>query len=251
MGLHAGSSAVIIGNTQRGGMNAMDVNIAGLFQTSSKDFDDVGLRSSTVLAQKMLRVEGTQMLIVFLDKTENTDLVRAQLQKKFAAEHLDYEIQTWYELPDARQIITMENVYRGIYRVIKVILFIFVILSIVNTMNMSVLERIGEIGTLMALGTPRKHVLRLFMIEGVILGFLGGAGGIAFGCLLAFALSAVGIHMPPPPSSNMEWIARIAITPAGLLAAFVMALSTSFISSVLPALKASRIEIAEALRHNI
>ena len=251
IGLREGGSAVLIGNTQRGGMNAMDVNIAGVFRTVSKDSDDTGMRCSIQLAQKMLRIDGAQMVIVFLDNTRNTDDVRASLQKKFAAEGLDYDIQPWYDVPDAAQITIMKNVYLSIYRVIKIVLFLFVILSIVNTMNMSVLERIGEIGTLMALGTRRNDVLRLFMIEGVILGLAGGLGGVLLGCLLAIVLSAIGIPMPAPPGSNVEWIARIAITPACLASAFTMALATSFVSSILPALKASRLEIAEALRHNI
>nr|AEQ20574.1 LolE permease component of an ABC-transporter system [uncultured bacterium CSLF42] len=251
LNLKMGDSPVLVGNTQHGAMNASDVNVVGVFQTLSKDFDDSGIRAPIQLAQKLLRVDGAQMLVLFLDRTEHTEAVKRWLQALFARENLDYEVQAWYELPDAAFVSTTENVYRSIYKVIKIVLFLFVILSIMNTMNMAVLERVGEIGTLMALGTPRRGIWRLFLAEGIIMGLLGGALGCSVGCLLARVISWIGIVMPNPPGTQVQWIARIRVTPGIVASAFTMAFATSLISSVLPALKASKLEIAEALRHNV
>jgi len=251
LNLRVGDSAVLLGNTERGGMNAADVNVGGIFRTISSEFDNGAIRAPIQLAQRLLRVDGAQMIIVFLDRTDATDGVKQNLLRLFKARGLDYEIQAWHEMPEATVITTTARVYESIYRVIKIILFLFIILSIINTMNMAVLERVGEIGTLMALGTQRRGILKMFIAEGMAIGVLGGVAGCAAGCLLAILISAVGIHMPSPPGSSMEWIAHIALTPGTLLTAFAMALATSLMASILPAYKASRMEVGEALRRNI
>jgi putative ABC transport system permease protein len=60
-------------------------------------------------------------------------------------------------------------------------------------MTMAIFERTREIGTVMALGTPRRGVVAMFVLEGVVLGLLGALAGVALGVGLAKAISAVGI----------------------------------------------------------
>jgi len=251
LNIHMGDGVVLLGNTQRGAMNAMDISVTGAFRTILKDVDNSLIRAPITVAQKLLQVDGAQYLIVFLDQTENVNSVRDALLQLFKKENLDYEVQVWRDIPGAEEITNMENMYRSIYRVMKWVLFLFVILAIMNTMNMAVLERIGEIGTLMALGTERHGILKLFLAEGVVLGLLGGLMGCIMGCVAAFVLSWIGIQMPKAPGSEMQWVAHIKLTPGILSGAFLMAFFTSLISSILPALKASKLEVAEALRHNI
>ena len=82
---------------------------------------------------------------------------------------------------------------------VVIILMLFIVtLSVANTMNMAVLERIGEIGTMRALGTRRGGVLQLFILEGLILGIVGGILGARWGRqlpapALRLVIVAVGI----------------------------------------------------------
>ena len=69
--------------------------------------------------------------------------------------------------------------------------------------------------------------------------------------MLASVISYIGIPMPPPPGATIYWTATIKIVPEVFLFTFVLAVLTSVLSSLYPALKASRLEIAEALRHNV
>jgi putative ABC transport system permease protein len=115
---------------------------------------------------------------------------------------------------------------------------------------MNVLERTGEIGTLMTMGTPRRGILRLFVLEGLLLGMIGGVGGLAIGWVLAQALSYVGIPMPPPPGRTEAYLAQIMLTPRFAVWAFVMAVVSTTLASLYPAWKASRLPIVDALRHN-
>ena len=84
-----------------------------------------------------------------------------------------------------------------------------------------------------------------------ILGVIGGIIGLVGGYLLASLISWVGIPMPPPPGATIYWTAKIKIVPSVLAFNFGLAVIASVVSSCYPALKASRLEIADALRHNI
>jgi putative ABC transport system permease protein len=115
---------------------------------------------------------------------------------------------------------------------------------------MSVLERTGEIGTSMALGIKRAQILAQFVGEGAIIGVLGGVAGVVLGLVLAFAISAIGIPMPPPPGMARSFIGEVRVTASLVVEAFGLGLLTTLAASLYPAWKASRMEIVNALRHN-
>ena len=159
----------------------------------------------------------------------------------------DFVVIPWYEAADfynktvrlfSRQVLVM-----------KLIIALVVILSISNTMMMAVMERISEIGTMMALGVRRARVLSRFLVEGLFIGVIGCAAGMLLGYLLAAGISKVGIPMPPPPGMARSFVGEILVTPGLVFDAVLLALATALIASAYPAWKASRMVIADALRH--
>jgi putative ABC transport system permease protein len=134
--------------------------------------------------------------------------------------------------------------------VIRAIIAVIIVLSIFNTMIMSVMERTGEIGTLMALGRTRRGILHLFLVEGALLGVAGGIIGLALGAVLAWLLSYVGIPMPPPPGQSWGFDAEVRVSPRLSVEAFVLAVASALVASLYPARKASRMVIVDALRFN-
>ncbi|CAG1064659.1 Lipoprotein-releasing system transmembrane protein LolE [uncultured bacterium] len=245
----AGDPLVLVANTKSGAINALDMEVKGVFFTSSKAYDDRALRVPVEVAQKLLHTDDIQTIVVLLDDTSETDAVIAGLNERFKKDGLDLEVKPWYDMADFYT--KTVDLYKRQFFVLKLIIGIVVVLSVFNTMNMAILERIGEVGTIMALGTKRRGVVTLFLLEGLILGIVGGVIGVASGYLLAMLISYIGIPMPPPPGATIYWTAQIEMVPAIFAFAFVLAIVTSVVSSCYPAIKASRLEIAEALRHNI
>jgi putative ABC transport system permease protein len=159
------------------------------------------------------------------------------------------ELQTWVELNDFYE--KAVALYKRQFGVLQLIVLVMVVLSVANSINMSVFERIGEFGTMMALGDRASKVFRLVVTESAFLGSIGAALGVVLGVVLALGISAIGIPMPPPPNGNLGYTASIRIVPAVLAMAFAVGFVATTLAALLPAYRVSRIAVAEALRANV
>lgn len=245
LGAVPGDTVVLLATTAAGGINAVELTVAGTFATITKAYDDTVLRAPIDIARSLMRVEGATSWVVLLDRTEATAEKVAALQQILP--QTEFEIIPWTDLADFYNK-TVELFSRQV-GVVRILIALIVILSISNTLTMAVIERTGEIGTSMALGVRRRGILELFIVEGALLGLAGGVIGVALGCVLAELVSAIGIPMPPPPGMARGYIGEIAISPALALDAFLLAFVTTLIASMFPAWKASRMIIVDALRH--
>jgi len=126
-----------------------------------------------------------------------------------------------------------------------------VLLSVASSVNMSVFERVGEFGTMMALGNGRGDVFRLILMESALLGLIGGLLGVLLGVVMAIAISAIGIPMPPPPNANLGYTAFIRVVPTVLAMAFLVGFGATALATLLPAARMSRTPVVTALRANI
>lgn len=160
----------------------------------------------------------------------------------------EVRIVAWTELADFyNKTVTLFSRQIGI---LQVIVAMIIVLSITNTMLMSVVERTGEVGTALALGVPRWRVVSQFVLEGFLLGLFGAAAGLLLGLAAAWGISAIGIPMPPPPGMARGYLAQILVTPSLAMNAVLIAVVASVLASLYPAWKVSRLPIVDALRHN-
>ena len=246
LGASVGDTVVLLANGPRGGISAVEGHVRGIFSTVTKAYDDAALRMPLPMAQTLLKTSGAHRWLLLLQETSDTEPVLAQVKKLLAEK--DMEVVPWYALADFyNKTVTLFEKQVG---VMKMIIAIIIVLSISNTLMMSVMERTGEIGTVMALGFERRSILRVFLSEAVVLACIGGIVGLLLGLLLAKVISAIGIPMPPPPGMARSFIGEILVTWQLALEALALAFSTTLLASVYPAWKASRMEIVNALRHN-
>jgi ABC-type antimicrobial peptide transport system permease subunit len=117
------------------------------------------------------------------------------------------------------------------------------ILGAMVTMYAQVGARISEIGTMRALGFKRHHVLAAFLLESMLLGFLGWILGLIPASLLNFiTLSTINW------SSFAELSFKFALTPGILVKSLLFGVGMGLVGGLLPALKAARLPLLEALR---
>jgi putative ABC transport system permease protein len=117
------------------------------------------------------------------------------------------------------------------------------ILGAMVTMYAQVGARVGEIGTLRALGFKRHHILAAFLLESMFLGFLGWLLGLVPASLLNFlTLSTINW------SSFAELTFKFALTPGIILKSLLFGVGMGLVGGFLPSLKAARLPLLEALR---
>ena len=248
LGATVGDGVVLLATTAQGGFNGVEVTVRGLFQSASKEFDDAVLRLPIDITRDLLRTSGSHIWVLLLDQTEHTDQVLEQLRRQYpeTIDHLQFT--PWYVLADFYNK-TVKLLSRQM-DIVRLIIALIIGLSISNILVMSVLERTGEIGTLMAIGLNRRKILQLFVSEGLLLGIIGGLFGVVTGAGFAKVISVVGIPMPPPPGMDVGFTGRILVSWSLAGGAIALAVFTTLIGSLYPAWKASRMEIVDALRHN-
>lgn len=141
-----------------------------------------------------------------------------------------------------------------IFWVIQMILGVFGIFSLfvaaiglINTMTISLLERINEIGIMRAIGASSWDIKKIFLIESTMIGFLGGIIGILFGYLSGFIFS-IGLNLLARSLGGSP--IDIFYTPIWFIFfAIIFSSFVGFISGILPARKAGRLNALEALRY--
>lgn len=245
--LNPGDWANVLVNTPDGAINTLEFQIVGVFQTFSKDYDARAVLIPLQAAHDLLATDGVNTLVVELKNTEETNAVATTLAHEFAGH--DIEVKTWIQLNDFYD--KAVRMYDAQYDVLRLIILLMVLLSVVNTVNMSVFERVGEFGTMMALGNRRRRVFQLIVLENAIIAVVGAVLGLVVGIGLALLISAIGIPMPPPPNADLPYVAHIRIVGSVLLSACLVGLLATILASVIPAARVYRTPPVDALRENV
>jgi putative ABC transport system permease protein len=244
--LKPGDPATLLVSTVEGALNSLEFEVVGVFRSVSRDYDARAVRIPLSAAQELLAVRAVNAVVVSLKTTESTDRVALHFRDNLDGSR--FEVKAWYELADFYE--KTVALYRRQFAVLEAIILLAVALSVANSVNMSIFERIGEFGTLMALGSRSGDVFRLVLVENALLGLLGGLLGAILGVALAWAISAIGIPMPPPPNSNSGYTAIIRVEALTVTSAILIGFIATSLAALLPARRVSRIAVVTALRHN-
>ncbi len=245
--LKPGDRIVLLANTPEGALNTLDLEVVGVFRTFSREFDARAIRIPLATAQELLATRGVNTLVIGLHRTEDTEAVAAALKQRLVGN--DVAIRTWQELDDFYPK-TVE-LYRRQFGVLQLVVLVMVLLSVANTVNMSVFERMAEFGTMRALGNTGEQIFGRVVLENAVIGAAGALLGALLAVGLALGISAIGIPMPPPPNSNMGYDAQIRLVFPVIAGAIALGVMAALLASLLPAWRAARQHIADALREAI
>jgi putative ABC transport system permease protein len=236
MNVKPGDGLTLLAVTSDGALNGIDVQIAGVVNTGFKEVDDRYLRITLTSAQRLLQSDRVTNLVVGLDNTDNTDLVAAQLAPRLHGLPQQLVLKKWIDL--AAYYNQVHSLFSTIFVFLGIIVFFMVLMSSVNTLLMAMFERTREIGTMLAMGTPRSWIMTLFVVEATLLGALGAVVGVAGGNLLA-----------PPPGATVPMAFHVMHVPSLMIGSSILVIVSLALASILPAIRASRLQISEALAH--
>lgn len=247
LGLRVGDRITLVITLAAGAVNTLDFELVGIFQSFSRDFDARAVRIPLPAAMELMDTQAANVIIAMLDHTEDTNATVKLLKQHFSEKKLD--AIAWNELSDFYE--KTVDLYDRQFGVLRLIILVMVLLSVVNSVNMTLFERTREFGTLRAIGDRSTDIFRLIVAECACLGLIGALSGMLLGCLMALLISAIGIPMPPPPNANLGYTALIRLDTISVLSAGIIGFAACLLASLLPAHRASKLDIGEALRHGV
>ena len=247
LGARQGELVTLTTLASDGTLNALDVRVVGLVTTGVQDLDSRFLRVHLLTAQRLLVTEAVTSVIVMLDATDETRPAAAEITRQLQGREPRVAVADWESrAPFYGQV---RRLYAGIFGFLGTIVLVLVTLSSSNTLLMTVMERVREIGALLAIGTSGGQVVRMIVFEAAWLGLLGGLLGGVIGVAVMSAIHALGIQTPPPPGAVEPMELRLEILPSDLLWVSVVMVLVLALAALLPALRVLRLRIAEALVH--
>jgi putative ABC transport system permease protein len=244
LGLKTGDRVNLVISLAQGAVNTLDFEVVGVFQSFSKDFDARAVRIPLSAARELMDNHSAHLVVLLLDKTDDTDRVLVALRQTLGPQ--GYELASWRELSDFYD--KTLQLYDRQFGVLRLIILLMVLLSVANSVNMTLFERTREFGTLLALGDRPGRVFRMIMTESALLGLFGALLGMLLGCLAGWIISAIGIPMPPPPNANIGYTAFIRLVPGDVVTAGAVGFVATCLAAVLPARRVSRMQVVDALR---
>lgn len=243
LSLNVGDEVVLVATNQDGSVNGITLRIAAMMENVLGPSGKDGYMHIND-AVELLRMDQTTIveIAVHLKSFEQLDKVYSQLKKEFSSASL-FEVHTWEQLSPFASIARIVDI---LILVVKFILISIVLVSILNIMTMSVYERIGEIGTIAAIGTTPRKILSLFIVEGFAMGLLSTVVGVVLSISALLIMSMANINFT---FGQMNLTLNPGI-PVGevVLTTFIVML-VSILASYQPAHKAAKMEPVDALGH--
>ena len=224
--------------------------VSGIFQFGIRDMDDSFAFINIADAQSMLGMNDAahQIIVQFHDPDT------ANLPLQLATDLSDWEqteIYSWMTLN--REIASMLEMSSIGTVILGSILFLLVSFGVVNSMFMSVYERIYEIGVIKAVGTRPFEIIRLILMEAFVLGFASCLFGGILASLVGFATADSGIPLGQYEISGVALNEAIlpVLTPSQFVTYPIYTTLLTMLAAVYPAVYASRIAPSEALRKSL
>lgn len=225
--------------------------VTGVFDTGNTPYDQghVFVRRpdlNRLLTGEVTTAELAHEVAILVNDIESIEAVAKELQEALPA----LKVQTYREVsPDLELYETQMQSVSMIYLVVIMLALVF---GIINTMLMAVLERVKELGMLMAIGMNKLKVFGMILLEAVLLGVVATPIGLLLGYATITYVKNNGLDMSAYSSSlknyGMAEIIYFDIDPSVYWQASLMVFITALIAAIYPALKAIRLRPVEALR---
>ncbi|MCD6355178.1 MAG: ABC transporter permease [Prolixibacteraceae bacterium] len=233
---------------KNGDLSAKGYRVSGIYKTTNTGFDEshMFVRYSDLRDQLGMEENTAHEIAILLEDGGMAPIVKKSI-KKMVGKNI---VQTWKELsPEISLLTDLMNQYMYIFILIILLALCF---GIINTMLMAVLERVKEIGMLMAVGMNKKRIFLMIILESVMLTFTGGVLGILIGA----AVTKIFEHIPIDLSILSQGLEKYgfatqvytSLDPNTLFTIAILVIITGILSAIYPARKALKLNPAEATR---
>lgn len=218
--------------------------ITGIFEFGFYEFDNTYLYISTAAAQKLFQygdaVSGIEI------RLDNLYAAKEVVKK---IEHIlgfPFTAETWFEL--RQNLFSWMQLEKMAAFLVLCLIIIVAASNVVSVLFMLVIEKTREIGILKSVGANAKTILRIFLFEGLVVGFLGTLGGNIIGLGLCFIQYKYKLLTLP---GDVYFIPSLPIKtePLDIVFISIASILICLIAAIYPASKASKLDPVEAIRY--
>lgn len=228
--------------------------VVGIFAKSGGGFGGGGDNSvympadyaRDVITTNISRNTYNSIMVKVSDPTQADKIAEDIVTKLMPVRHVNPQTRDFTVIAFASIQQQISSVFQAISLFLAAIAAVSLLVGavgIANTMFMSVMERTRQIGLLKALGATDNEVMKLFIMESALFGFVGGVLGIITGILISVLISAVGL-IAIGPGGAMSAV----VTPQLLVFALIFSILVGIVSGVAPARSAAKMNPVDALR---
>jgi putative ABC transport system permease protein len=249
MKLKVGDTIVLVATNLDGSVNGKTFAVQGVLG----DVTGPGGRDGYIHigdARELLRLTEPEVseIAIRLKDPKRLERVKTELEQALSGirnpqDQPALEVHTWEGLSPFANIAHMIDL---LDLFIRIMLVGIVLIAVMNVMMMAVYERIREIGTVSAIGTPPRRILGLFLSEGLLLGLIGTLIGTALSLGIVFTLNLWPVHIK---FARQVFALAPAIAASDVLLIGAIVLAVAALASLQPAWKAARMDPITALRH--
>ncbi|MFA9391083.1 MAG: ABC transporter permease [Prolixibacteraceae bacterium] len=242
------NKVILTFNDCKGKLVYQAFKVCGIFKTTDTMFDQM---NAYVLQNDLASVAGFgdnsyHEMAIITNEDVDVDQLKAEIKTAFP----DLSVLSWKDLsPDSAMMSEFMDIW---YMVIMGIILFALAFGIINTMMMAILERVKELGMLMAIGMNKKRIFAMIMLETVFLTLVGAILGMGLGAVLIQITGHTGLHFSSV-SEGLEAIGYSAVIYPQIDAGFfflvtLLVIATGILASISPARKALKLNPVEAIR---
>jgi len=215
--------------------------ISGVFKIGLYDVDNNYIITDIENFKKIIK-DYNKFIGIRLNNPFSADIVKKKILDKFN----NLFVITWIE---------SNKILFSALKLEKIVMFIILSLiilvasfNIFATLTVKTVEKIKDIGILKSIGYTNRDILFIFTLEGIILGIIGVILGVFFGLFLCFILKKYPFIKLPEEIYYIEYL-PVAVNYRDIFLISIVGILLSFISSIFPAIRASRLSPTEAIRY--
>lgn len=246
---------VIYTTTDKNGDIVSDIGrVSGIFKTGADELDGAMAILPLAKAQQVLGYQPDQLNLIALTLTDQRHSVEMQQKLKQMPVFADSEVLNWQQTqPDLAGMIAVDKSSNYISQLLIALL---VAAGILNTMLMSVLERVREFGVMIALGMSPKRLFGMVMLESFWLACLGLIIGIIISIPWYWYMYNTGIDLSGAYGDGfsfggvlMDTTFKLRLFADSILAILLVLFTLALLAGAYPAWRAGRIPVVESLKN--
>ncbi len=220
--------------------------MAGAFTTGMYDYDVRNIYTPLAATQDLLGIEGANQVGGIAVRVEDLWEANTVGREIRTAVGPGYRVDSWMMVNQAFfSALRLEEFAMGVILCLIIVVSAF---NIVSTLVMVVVDRTREIGILKSMGMTDRRILRVFRLQGLWIGMIGTALGVAAGLVTVWALDRYQFISIPAELYYLDHL-PVAVQLADIAIIILVSIGITFLATLYPAARAAGLRPVEAIRH--